>query len=154
MRNQLTVVPDYGIQFVPIPVSRVAYEWDELVRLLRPVTHKVQGKFDQWDLLDGLMTGRSEGAYLVSDKMKGAFVTEVGYHEGVKCCWINYAGGSINASPKEGLRMVRYTMAKFEALAKAQGCAEMRLGGRSWAAILPDYKPYAELPNGLRKVLK
>lgn len=73
--------------------------------------------------------------------------------DGVKVAGIYQLEGVIRLGPKAWLKAVREEAAKLERIAKAAGCAEMRVAGRDWSRILPDYEPCAGLPNGLRKGL-
>lgn len=55
--------------------------------------------------------------------------------------------------PKQWLRVVREQMRLIEQMAKESGVTEMRVAGRNWSRVLPDYEPFDEVPNGLRKRL-
>lgn len=68
-------------------------------------------------------------------------------------CGIYRMSGRIKAGPKEWLRIVRDELRKLERDAKASGVTEMRVAGRNWGRVLPDYEPFDEVPNGLRKRL-
>jgi hypothetical protein len=63
----------------------------------------------------------------------------------------------VTAKVKEPLRQWMQTMRtelrKIEAHAKAAGCDEVRIAGRRWGRVFPDYEPYEGPKNGLRKVL-
>lgn len=62
--------------------------------------------------------------------------------------------GSISLPPKAWLRAVRHEMQNIERRAREAGCNELRMAGRDWSRVLPDYQPIPGLPNGLRKVLR
>lgn len=51
------------------------------------------------------------------------------------------------------LTTMRAEMAKLEQIAKDAGCVEMRLGGRDWSRVFPEYEYLMGVPNGLRKEL-
>lgn len=68
-------------------------------------------------------------------------------------CGIYKLKGRIDLPRHEWLGAVREEMHRIEGIAKAAGCNEMRLGGRNWSRILPDYEPLSGVTNGLRKVL-
>lgn len=73
--------------------------------------------------------------------------------DGRLVCGIRNLVGKVTAPPKQWLRAVRAEMRKLEGLARDAGCKEMRLRGRDWSRILPDYEPLDGTPNGLRKDL-
>ena len=82
------------------------------------------------------------------------FVFEV-YEEGDRrICGIHTLEGDINLPPKQWLRTVRSELKTLETIAKQAGCAEMRVAGRDWSRVLPDYERMAgPIPNRLRKAL-
>ena len=83
-----------------------------------------------------------------------ALLTLEAYEEdGRLCCGIYQLRGWIRLPPRRWLKAVRAEVRKLERIARAAGCVEMRLGGRDWSRILPDYQPLAGVKNGLRKVL-
>jgi hypothetical protein len=61
--------------------------------------------------------------------------------------------GEITARPKAWLKAVREEVAKLEAIAREAGCHEMRIAGRDWSRVLPDYEHCFGFRNGLRKRL-
>lgn len=73
--------------------------------------------------------------------------------DGTKVCGIKQILGTIHASPKAWVAAVREELAKIENVARTAGCDEMRVAGRDWSRILPDYEPCFGLRNGLRKRL-
>ena len=68
-------------------------------------------------------------------------------------CVIDKLRGRIDLTRGAWVAAVREEVWKIERLAVAAGCNEMRLGGRRWARILPDYEPLNGVKNGLRKAL-
>lgn len=70
-------------------------------------------------------------------------------------CAIQELGGEMRLPPKAWLRAARAEMACLETIARDAGCQEMRMAGRDWSRVFPDYQPYrpANNENGLRKVL-
>jgi hypothetical protein len=73
--------------------------------------------------------------------------------DGNKVCGIKQLFGTIHAPPKAWVRAVREEVAKIEGLARQAGCNEMRICGRDWSRILPDYEECDGLTNGIRKRL-
>lgn len=69
------------------------------------------------------------------------------------CCGIYHLEGGLDQPPKQWVRIVRDEMKKIETLAIEAGCAELRLGGRDWSRIFPEFEPLPGIANGLRKVL-
>lgn len=68
-------------------------------------------------------------------------------------CGIYKLNGQINLPPKRWLQVVRGHVHRIERIVKQSGCREMRVAGRSWKRILPEYQPYDGVRNGLRKAL-
>jgi hypothetical protein len=136
------------VVFDPIPVHRVPHEWNRLLSLLSPKIIKCEA-VDARSLLRDLMSGDAEAAYVRSSKMNGVFVSQI---TGTRCT-INCAGGKVDANPKEWLKLVRWAMTRCEELARASNCTEMVISGRDWSRIFPDFQPFSDFPNGLKKVL-
>src|SRR4051812_45248182 len=67
------------------------------------------------------------------------------------CCGIYKLEGRIDLPPKAWLRAVRFEIARLEVVARSIGCTEMRIAGRDWSRILPDFEPFPAIKNGLRK---
>jgi hypothetical protein len=84
----------------------------------------------------------------------GIVIFEV-FNEGeATVCGIRHLEGHLNLPPKQWLKVFRSTLAEMEARAKAAGCTEMRMSGRDWSRILPDYEHIdGDAPNLLRKRL-
>lgn len=68
-------------------------------------------------------------------------------------CVIDKLKGRIDLPRRFWVPAVREEVWKIERLAVAAGCNEMRLGGRKWQRVLPDYEPLDGVKNGLRKAL-
>lgn len=73
--------------------------------------------------------------------------------DGTIVCGIRNILGTISARPKAWLRAVREELARIETVARDAGCHEMRIAGRDWSRVLPDYEHCFGLKNGLRKRL-
>lgn len=78
---------------------------------------------------------------------------EVYEEEGRKICGLFQLSGSIPLPPRQWLALIRTEITTLERIARNAGCTELRLGGRDWSRILPDYEPLDGIPNGLRKRL-
>ena len=68
-------------------------------------------------------------------------------------CWVKYLAGSIEGGPKARVAVIRAAVEHIEAVARNAGCTEIKLCGRDWSAILPDYEAFDGQRNGLRKGL-
>jgi len=76
--------------------------------------------------------------------------------DGLVVCLIHTLSGTIALRPKAWLQAVRDEVRKLERIAKAAGCAEMRVEGRNWSFALKSlgYVPWpAGEGHALRKVL-
>jgi hypothetical protein len=81
-------------------------------------------------------------------------ILETYEEDGVLVCGVYRLDGTIRLEPKAWLRAVRAEMTKLETIARDAGCAEMRIAGRDWSRVLPDYEPLpGGKPNRLRKRL-
>jgi hypothetical protein len=83
----------------------------------------------------------------------GVVVTELCAPDGVPCLWIPYIAGKSNAGPRGFIRAIRRIAAHYEELARQAGCSEIRIGGRDWSRVLPDFERFDDKPNRLRKRL-
>ena len=95
------------------------------------------------------------GPLALSGEGWSAVVTfEVYEEDGVTVCGLQQLDGRFNLPPKAWLRTMRAQMRKLESIARSAGCAEMRVAGRDWSRVLPDYEPFpGGKPNRLRKRL-
>lgn len=97
------------------------------------------------------MTTCTFGVYLPQG---GGLVTLEIYHEdGVLICGIYQIEGRLRLPPKQWLRAMRTELEKIEGIARDAGCQEMRVAGRDWRRVLPDYEPMPGIENRLRKRL-
>lgn len=71
--------------------------------------------------------------------------------DGERVCGVFDLVGHIDLPPKAWLRLVRDTMTDIERKAKDAGCAEMRMAGRNWLRVFPDYEP---LPGGDQNLIR
>lgn len=78
---------------------------------------------------------------------------EVYDDNGIRVCGLYSLRGRISLPPKRWLRVVRKEMHRIEGIARAASCREIRLAGRNWSRVLPDYEPMPGIENRLRKVL-
>jgi len=79
---------------------------------------------------------------------------EVYEEDGCTICGIFQAEGRLPLPPKQWLKTIRAEIQTLERIVREAGCDELRLGGRDWSRILPDYQPLDGIPNGLVKRLR
>ncbi len=100
------------------------------------------------------MTTETWGPFAFACEGGGGEVTLQIYGSGDHMvCGLYKLEGRIDLRPKAFIRTVRAELKKLEDIARWSGCTEMRLAGRDWSKILPDYEPLPQLRNGLRKAL-
>lgn len=76
---------------------------------------------------------------------RGAIVFQIENVDGRLVCGVHDLVGFLELPPKAWLETARAIMAIIEAQARDAGCAEMRMCGRNWSRVFPDYEP---LPGG------
>lgn len=72
---------------------------------------------------------------------------------GAIVCGIRHCIGRIALRPKAWLRHVRAELRLLEDIAREKGATEMRVAGRDWSRVFPDYEPMPGITNRLRKRL-
>lgn len=141
-----------NVQIAPIPATAIADAWPVLGPLLAPaVAHDRNADLEA--VKEKLLSGQCEAALVTVDGGQGVIVSEICQIDGSKCCWASYVAGKLAVSPRQWVATMRALMGQFEDLARAAGCQEMRIGGRDWSRILPDYQRFDDVPNRMRKVL-
>ncbi len=69
-------------------------------------------------------------------------------------CGIYKLWGRTTLGPRAFIRLMREEMTTLERIARDAGCTQMRLAGRDWSRVFPDYQPMAgDSPNLLVKRL-
>lgn len=136
----------------PVPTSAIGEAWPFLGPLLAPAV-AFDRNADLEDVHQKLLSGQCEAAMARCDGFECLIVTEICTLDGAKVCWLSYLAGSVNTPPRHWLRIIRDGVAEIEALARAAGCEQVRIGGRDWSRILPDYERFDDEPNRMRKVL-
>lgn len=140
----------------PIPataIPRVQAEWHWLGPLLAPaVAHDANRSLA--DVYRLLVEGRLEAAVLCLPETAVVVVSELCEIDGVRVCWLSYLVGKTRLGPKASIAMARETMKSFEALARKAGAEEIRIGGRDWSSVFPDFERFdPDHPNRMRKKL-
>lgn len=83
----------------------------------------------------------------------GVIVLDVFEDDGMLCFGITQLVATIDYPPRRWLRLVRSAVDELSAWASSAGCKEIRMCGRDWSRIFPDFEPMSGLRNGLRKAL-
>jgi hypothetical protein len=135
-----------------IQIAEIERNWHWIYQILSPAVD-IDPRRSMQQVKAGLMKGELGLASVHMPKAAGLVIVEPGTFDGVFCCWVPYLAGHVSGGAKDFIRMARQLMAYLELSARLAGCAEMRIGGRDWTRILPDYLPLEGVPNGLRKVL-
>lgn len=136
------------MQITVLDKDRIAAEWPAIAEILAPA---VRG--DPCQTLEGLRKRLAEGLdslLMLTGPGRCLMVIEL---DNDLRCWIKYLAGSIEGGPKARVAIIRDAVRHIETTAKDAGCTEVRLCGRDWSAILPDYTAFEGHPNGLKKEL-
>lgn len=88
-----------------------------------------------------------------ADDGSAELVFEVVEEGGEMICWLYHLQMTLRLPPKAWLARVRSEIEKLQNIARASGCAEMRIRGRDWSKVLPDFDFIDGVPNGLKKRL-
>lgn len=83
----------------------------------------------------------------------GTITFELFEENGRICCGILTLQGRLDLPPKAWLRTMRDGLTYIEEQARDSGAQELRIAGRDWSRVFPDYEPLDGPRNGLRKVL-
>lgn len=136
------------MQFQHVEPDRLERDWPIIAAILAPALRQ-----DPTQTLEGLRKRLADGAEQllhISGLGHALMVIEV---TSELVCWVKYLAGQIEGSPRQRLTIMRYAVSSLEQKAREAGCTEMRLCGRDWSKILPDYLPCDGYPNELRKAL-
>lgn len=140
------------MQIRPVPASRITADWAWLGPKLAPAV-----QFDKSVTLDDvrakLASKQCELARITVPNGDGWVVSELCEDDGVICCWLSYLSGDVQGGPRAFLKLMRSIISEYEAMAKKAGADEMRIGGRNWSRVFPDYERFDDKPNRLRKRL-
>jgi hypothetical protein len=133
-------------------ITEIERNWHWIYQILEPAVDLDPNRTLQ-QIKIGLLKGEMGLASVHMPKAAGLVIVEPGTFDGVFCCWVPYLAGHVSGGAKDFIRMARQLMAYLELSARLAGCAEMRIGGRDWSRILPDYRRFNDIPNMLHKVL-
>lgn len=130
--------------------SAVDADWERIGALLQPaIAH--DRHMMAIEVYAALMRGRFAFFDIDLYEMRGAAVLEIGE----RVATVVYVAGRIGGRGRVWLARVRLLMQAFCDLVRRLGCTEMRLEGRDWGRVFPDWERLAERPgrHELRKVL-
>jgi len=124
------------MMLTPLPVSRVAHEWERIAAALKPAV-KRDPKHNMADLFHDALTGNVQlwrptapaDGYFVTQASKGKVGTR-------RTFWVIYTGGTSGGASER-----RMLLADLEDVARLSGCNEIKFEGRAgWRRVCPDYK--------------
>jgi hypothetical protein len=136
------------MQFVHVDPARIEREWPVIAEILAPAVRE-----DPRQTIEGLhkrLASGSDRLLHISGSGDALMVIEV--TDGL-ACWVKYLAGQIEGGPRARVATIRAAVEHIEAVARNAGCTEIKLCGRDWSAILPDYEALGGHQNGLRKGL-
>lgn len=141
------------MRFAKVEPFAIAHGWAWIGPLLGPaVAHDPSG-ISLDTVRAKLESGQCELAVVTADGGSVLLVTEDCVVDGVRCCWLSYFAGAVPFSPRKWVGLMRDGMGLLELAARATGQAEIRIGGRDWSRVFPDFERFDDVPNRLRKVL-
>lgn len=136
----------------PIPTSRIADEWGDIVDALYPALRQ-DPSFSVQSLYDRLMAGLA-WVCEVSDGASGYWVITLDTDGNELVAWTTAIAGKIEGGPKQRADYIRDAVTFLENIMINAGVTAHRICGRSsWGMILPHYLPYEGARNGIQKRL-
>lgn len=136
------------MQFVHFDPARIEREWPVIAEILAPAVRN-----EPRQTMEGLHKRLASGAdRLLHISGPGDALMVIEVTDGL-ACWVKYLAGHIEGGPKARVEIIRAAIEHIEAVARNAGCTEIKLCGRDWSAILPDYEAFDGHQNGLRKGL-
>lgn len=134
-------------------LSVTTANWPWIEQLLRPaIVHDKRATV--YEVHEKLRESRAGLASLHVEGGAALVVIEPTIENDVPVLWLNYFAGAVRGGPQRWLSVIRQGVRYFEEKARETGQREIRVGGRDWSRVLPDYHHYDPAkPNSLRKVL-
>lgn len=127
--------------------------WPWLSRLLAPA-FDVDEAGDPETVRCLLVSGQMGLATVHLPNAAGVVILHPGTFDGRYGLWLPYIAGQVRGGPKLWLRTMRSIMDHFVTQARKAGCFEVRIGGRDYTRVFPDFERFDPAhPNRLRKVL-
>jgi hypothetical protein len=125
-------------------------DWERIGALLAPAIKQDDQRQDS-DVFRDLMAGDMALFEVEASGARGVVVVEI---DG-PTFWITYIAGRIDGLPRRWLERVRMLMSYFAGIARAHNCTELRIEGRDWSRVFPDWERIDERPgrHELRRIL-
>lgn len=141
----------------PIPASVIPDEWGWLGPMIAK-TYEYCAPEADWpamsrETFERLQSGQYEAAVVHMPHASGVVISELCVLDGVKVLWLPFIAGKTTLPPRAFVRFMRKMMVLYEDMAREQGCEEIRIGGRDWSRVFPDFERFDEVPNRMRKRL-
>ena len=136
------------MQFDHVEPARIERLWPVIAEILAPAVRD-----DPTQTLEGLHKRLASGAdKLLHISGPGGCLMVIEVTDDL-VCWIKYLAGTIEGGPKARVAVIRAAVARMETIARNAGCTEIKLCGRNWSTVLPDYVAFDGHRNGLSKEL-
>lgn len=130
----------------PVDVPLLWHEWMGAL-LEKAVVH--DDLRTMTDVFSELVKGRFRAWVVDASGVFGVVVTSLEEAPSGRRFWVNYAAGRTG-----GLRSMRRVIRELEHIARDMNAHEVRLQGRDWRRVLPDYDATENVArNEIRKVL-
>jgi hypothetical protein len=136
------------MQFEHVDTARIARLWPVIAETVWPAVQ--QDSHYTLEVLRNRLMGGLEHLFHISGGANCFIVLEIGAD---LCCWVKCLAGSVDGGPKQRALTIRQGMHHIENIAKAAGCTELKLCGRDWSRIFPEYTPFDGFRSGLKKDL-
>lgn len=122
-----------------IPPASVSEAWPWLGPLLEPAVN-YQNEIDINELKQGLIDGTYEVVEVETGGSFGVVVTHLYEKDGLRKLCISFIAGQHNGGPKR-LRQILVTLMDFYKNAAADhGCDVIRIGGRNYDWLFPEFE--------------
>ena len=135
-----------------IDIDDIRDDWFWFRQVLEPAVNVDDGA-SLFGVRAKLLSGEYELAQVHAGKSSALVVTHLGEFDGIYCLWLPYVIGAYSGSKMGFVRMARAFMDEFIQRARDAGCQEVRIGGRNWGKIFPDFERFDDKKNRLRIVL-
>jgi len=132
--------------------AAIEADWQRIGALLAPAI-EIDKNAPSIGIHALLMSGQYAAIQVDLPTGSGIAVVEICELDGRLVWWLPYVAGLVGLGPKATIAALREIMSGIEKLARSVGCWEIRIGGRDWSRVFPDFERFDDVPNRLRKVL-
>lgn len=136
------------MNFAVVESDRISAEWPSIAETLWPAVR--QDSHYTMEVLRQRLLNGMEWLFHITEGANCFIVLEIGPD---LCCWVKCLAGSVEGGPKRRAMTIRRGMQHIEQVARDAGCTEIKLCGRDWSSIFPEYTPFDGFRNGIRKGL-